>query len=84
MNPFATHIPALLACLECTSGPVLELGSGWFSTPIVSAFLCTNSTKGGTAGTLYSVGAFSGGDKSLGSGDSLSVQGTFTQADDGV
>jgi hypothetical protein len=48
------------------------------------AFLCTNSTKGGTGGTLYSVGAFSGGDKSLGSGDSLSVQGTFTQADDGV
>ena len=38
MNPFATHIPALLACLEHTSGPVLELGSGWFSTPIVSAF----------------------------------------------
>ena len=37
MNPFATHIPALLACLEHTSGPVLELGSGWFSTPIVSA-----------------------------------------------
>ncbi len=38
MNPFATHMPALLACLEHTSGPVLELGSGWFSTPIVSAF----------------------------------------------
>ena len=38
MNPFATHMPVLLACLEHTSGPVLELGSGWFSTPIVSAF----------------------------------------------
>ena len=38
MNPFATHIPALLACLDHTSGPVLELGSSWFRTPIVSAF----------------------------------------------
>lgn len=38
MNPFATHMPALLACLEHTAGPVLELGSGWFSTPVVAAF----------------------------------------------
>jgi hypothetical protein len=38
MNPFATHMPVLLAFLEHTNGPVLELGSGWFSTPIVSAF----------------------------------------------
>lgn len=51
---------------------------------IGGAFLATNATKGGTTGTLYSVGAFTGGDKSLASGDTLSVQGTFTQADDGV
>jgi len=38
MNPFATHIPVLLACLRRTTGPVLELGSGWFSTPLVAAF----------------------------------------------
>ena len=38
MNPFATHIPLLLACLRHTTGPVLELGSGWFSTPLVAAF----------------------------------------------
>ena len=38
MNPFATHLPVLLACLERTSGPVLELGSGWFSTPLLAAF----------------------------------------------
>ena len=38
MNPIATHIPILLECLEHTDGPVLELGGGWFSTPIVSAF----------------------------------------------
>jgi hypothetical protein len=38
VNPFATHIPLLLACLQRTSGPVLELGCGWFSTPLLSAF----------------------------------------------
>jgi hypothetical protein len=38
MNPFATHIPVLLACLRHTDGPVLEFGSGWFSTPILNAF----------------------------------------------
>jgi len=38
VNPIATHIPVLLACLQHTTGPVLELGSGWFSTPLVSAF----------------------------------------------
>jgi hypothetical protein len=38
MNPFATHMPVLLACLRHTTGPVLELGSGWFSTPLVAAF----------------------------------------------
>lgn len=48
------------------------------------AFLTTNSTKGGTTGTLISVGAFSGGDKSLTSGDTLNVTVTFTAADDGV
>ncbi len=38
MNPFATHMPLLLACLRHTTGPVLELGSGWFSTPLLAAF----------------------------------------------
>lgn len=38
MNPFATHLPVLLACLQHTPGPVLELGSGWFSTPFLSSF----------------------------------------------
>jgi hypothetical protein len=31
-------MPVLLACLRRTTGPVLELGSGWFSTPLVAAF----------------------------------------------
>lgn len=53
-------------------------------TTIGGAGLTTNNTKGGATGTLYSAGAFSAGDKTLDSGDTLSVQGTFTQADDGV
>ena len=48
------------------------------------AFLTTNSTKSGTTGTLVAAGAFTGGNKSLQSGDTLNVQATFTQADDGV
>ena len=38
MNPYGTHIPILLACLHRTSGPILELGSGWYSTPLINAF----------------------------------------------
>ena len=47
------------------------------------AFLTSNSTKGGTSGTLYAVGEFST-TKNLDDGDTLTVTATFTQADDGV
>ena len=43
------------------------------STTVGGAFLTTNNTKSGTTGTLFSAGAFSAGDKSLDSGDSLQV-----------
>lgn len=43
-------------------------------------FLATNSTKGGTTGTLYGAAAFSGGNKALGSGDTLQVTGAATTA----
>ena len=43
------------------------------TTVIGGAFICTNGTKGETASTLYSVGAFTGGDKSLDDGDQLNV-----------
>lgn len=45
--------------------------------------LISNSTKSGTTGTLYSEVALSA-DRALASGDTLTVQYTFSQADDGV
>jgi len=37
MDPWATHLPALLACVAHTMGPVLELGCGVYSTPVLHA-----------------------------------------------
>lgn len=46
------------------------------SQSIGGLFVVSDSTKGGTTGTLYSVGAFSGGNKSADNGDTLNV--TYT------
>lgn len=50
------------------------------TTTIGGAFVCTNSTKGGTDGTLYGGGALSAGNKVLDDGDTLSVTVTCTAA----
>lgn len=39
MDAFGTHLPLLAACVAATSGPVLELGCGLYSTPVLHA-LC--------------------------------------------
>lgn len=39
---YQSHLSALLACLAVTSGPVLELGVGYFSTPQLHAFCGAN------------------------------------------
>jgi hypothetical protein len=54
------------------------------TTTVGGACLTSVSTKGDTTGTLFAGGAFSGGNRSLISGDTLKVQATYTQADDGV
>ncbi len=50
------------------------------TTTIGGAFITTNSAKSGTSGTLYGVGAFTGGDKSADDGDTLNVTVTCTAA----
>lgn len=35
LNANGSHLPALMACLAVTDGPVLELGLGDFSTPVL-------------------------------------------------
>lgn len=50
------------------------------STTIGGAFVATDDTKGGSAGTLYGVGAFTAGDKVLDDDDVLNVTVTCTAA----
>ncbi len=50
------------------------------STTIGGGFITTNSTKGGTSGTLVSAVAFTAGDKGLDDGDTLAVTVTATMA----
>lgn len=50
------------------------------TTTIGGAFLCTDSAKSGTSGILYGIGAFTGGDKGLDSGDTLNVTVTLSAA----
>lgn len=45
---------------------------------IAGAFLTTDNTKNGTAGTLFSAGNFTVGDRSVVSGDTLNVTYTFS------
>jgi hypothetical protein len=48
------------------------------STTVAGAFLTTDNTKSGTTGTLFSVGNFSVGDRSVVNGDTVNVTYTFS------
>ena len=48
------------------------------SATVAGAFLINDSTKSGTTGVLFSVGNFSGGDRTIASGDTLNVTYTAT------
>ena len=37
MHPFGTHQALLVRAMAETYGPILEIGGGWYSTPLVSA-----------------------------------------------
>jgi hypothetical protein len=36
--PYGSHLPALLTCVAATKGPILEVGIGHYSTPVLHAF----------------------------------------------
>jgi hypothetical protein len=59
-----------------TSAPVVFTMNA--SAVIAGAFVTTNNTKNGTTGTLFSVGNFTVGDRTIVSGDTLNVTYTFS------
>lgn len=45
MNPYATHLPPLIAAVLYLKGNVVEMGSGHFSTPILHEILKNTNRK---------------------------------------
>jgi len=44
LNFWGSHLPALVTCVAATEGPVLELGAGYYSTPILHA-ICAPTAR---------------------------------------
>jgi hypothetical protein len=72
---FGTASTADPSVIATSSALVFTVSS---STTIAGAFVTTDNTKGGTAGTLFSVGNFTVGDRPVVSGDTLNVSYTFS------
>lgn len=45
MDDWATHVPALAACLARTNGAILECGVGIWSTPVLHAYALASDRK---------------------------------------
>ena len=78
--------PYLFGTIDTTSHQVSNtLSKAVFSinanaTTVGGAFLSATASKAGSEHILYAVGAFAGGDKTLSSGDTLSVTAAFSTA----
>lgn len=76
-----TYTDAGVSSQSCTNSASKAQFSINGTTTTGGAFLTTDNAKSGTAGTLVSVEAFTEGDRSVVSGDTVSVTITYTIAD---
>lgn len=72
-RPAAAFAPASAGSIALASAAVYSINA---AATIAGAFFTTNSTLNGTTGTLYSAGAFTGGNKTVSNGDTLNVSAT--------
>lgn len=73
-RPAPTWSSASAGAKSTTATSFSISGSG----TVAGAFMTTNSSKGGTSGTLFSAGNFTGGSRTVASGDTLNVTYTAT------
>lgn len=80
VNPYSGNRPALTLGTAVSGSIDNSNNKATYSitgtATVGGAFVC--SAASGTSGVLYGVGAFTGGDKTVGSGDSLTVTVTLT------
>lgn len=71
------------ASVDNSASPAVITSSSDSNT-VGGAGLVANNTKGGTTGLFYGGGAFTGGNKSLDNGETLTATSTYSFADDGA